>query len=93
MEILLNVVLGLFPTLALAWTIAADAKKPVIERIVDNEVDALQQRRIFLLIHTLWALTLLMWNWMRESHVAWLVIWAITTVISGVMLLRMRRRS
>ena len=92
MEIFLNVVLGLFPTMALAWTIAADVKKPESEKVVDNEVDALQQRKIFLLIHMLWALTLMMWNWMRESHGAWIVIWAVTATVSGALLLRARRK-
>ena len=91
MDIFLNVALGLLPTFALAWTIAADAKKPDSERVVAGAEDAFHQRRIFLLIQMLWALTLLMWNWMRETHPAWAVIWGVVAVVSGAMLYRLRR--
>lgn len=93
MEILFNVVLGLLPTFALAWTIAADAKKASAEKVVETAVDARQQKKIFLLIHMLWALTLLMWNWMRDSHPAWMVVWGVAALTSGGLLLRARRTS
>ncbi|HYM62857.1 MAG TPA: hypothetical protein VEZ11_18370, partial [Thermoanaerobaculia bacterium] len=69
MTLALNVILGLFPTFALAWSIAADERKPSEERTVASDSDRHRQRVMFLLVYGLWALTLAMWNWMRSASV------------------------
>jgi hypothetical protein len=67
--LLVNLVLGLFPTFALGAGVALDAD--------DN---ARRQRKVFLLVYGLWALTLAMGNWMRGTPVAWVVLWSIAGV-------------
>ena len=67
--LLVNIVLGLFPTFALGAGIALDA-----------DDDAHRQRKVFLLVYGLWSLTLAMWNWMRGTPVAWIVLWSVAGV-------------
>jgi hypothetical protein len=70
MALIINIALGLIPTLVLAGSIAAG--------IDDDHA----HRRMFVFIYGLWALTLAMWNWMRSAHVAWIACWAIAGTIA-----------
>ena len=70
MTLLVNLLLGLVPTLVLAGSIAAG---------VDDDA---HHRRVFLLVYGLWAITLAGWNWLESSHVAWIVVWAAFGVIA-----------
>jgi hypothetical protein len=70
MTILLNLLLGLIPTLILGASIAAG---------VDDDA---HHRRVFLLVYGLWAITLAGWNWIKSSHVAWIVLWALFGVVA-----------
>jgi hypothetical protein len=70
MHILFNLLLGIVPTFVLAGSIAAG--------IDDNR----QHRRAFLLIYSLWAITLGMWNWMRSAPTAWIALWLIAGAIT-----------
>lgn len=79
MTTLLNVVLGLVPTLILGASIAAGVE------------DDARHRRVFLLVYALWALTLAGWNWLESSHVAWIVLWAAFGVVALALLLLRRR--
>jgi hypothetical protein len=74
--ILLNILGGLLPTFALAGSIAAG---------IDDDR---HHRRVFLLVYGLWLLTLAMWNWMRSTHVGWIVLWGTLGVIVLLALLR-----
>jgi hypothetical protein len=76
--ILLNLLLGIVPTLILGASIAAG---------VDDDAG---HRRVFLLIYGLWAFTLAGWNWIESSHVAWIVVWALFGAIAMAMWLRRR---
>ena len=67
--LLLNIFLGLFPTFALGASVQLDA-----------DDDALRQRKVFLLVYGLWALTLAMGNWMRGTPIAWVVLWSVAGV-------------
>jgi hypothetical protein len=71
--LLVNILLGLFPTFALGAGIALHA-----------DDDARRQRKMFLLVYGLWALTLAMWNWMRSTPVAWIVLWSVAGVAALV---------
>lgn len=70
MTLLLNLLLGLIPTLVLGASIAAG---------VDDDA---RHRRIFLLVYGLWALTLALWNWLESSHLAWVVVWGAFGIIA-----------
>ena len=76
MIVALNIIFGLFPTFALAWSIAADERKPAEERVVASDSDRRRRRVMFLLVYGLWALTLAMWNWMRSAPPAWMALWS-----------------
>lgn len=76
-SILLNVIFGLIPTMTLAWSIAADERKSGIERVVASTDDRTHQHVMFALIYGLWALTLAMWNWMREESPYWIGLWLV----------------
>ena len=67
---ILNVVLGLVPTLILGASIAGG---------VDDDA---RHRRVFLLIYALWAFTLAGWNWLESAHPAWIVVWLIFAVVA-----------
>jgi len=73
--ILLNLALGLIPTLILGASIAAGVE------------DDARHRRVFLLVYALWAFTLAGWNWLELTHVAWIVLW----VVFGLVALALRR--
>ena len=75
MTILLNLALGLIPTLILGASIAAGVE------------DDARHRRVFLLVYALWAFTLAGWNWLELTHVAWIVLW----VVFGLVALALRR--
>ena len=76
LPLLLNVGFGLFPTFALAASIASDErKKEGEERVVASDADRRQQKVMFLLVYGLWLLTLAMWNWMRSESIAWIALW------------------
>ena len=79
MTLLLNLALGIIPTLILGASIAAG---------VDDDA---HHRRVFLLVYGLWAFTLAGWNWLESSHVAWVILWAAFGVVALV-LSRARRR-
>lgn len=68
MALLLNILLGLVPTLVLAGSIAAG---------VDDDA---HHRRVFLLVYGLWAITLALWNWLESAHPAWIVAWSVLGV-------------
>ena len=70
MTILLNLALGLIPTLILGASIAAGVE------------DDARHRRVFLLVYGLWAITLAGWDWLESSHVAWVVVWAAFGVVA-----------
>ncbi len=93
MILLLNIFLGCFPTFALAWSMAADERKPVPERVAVSDDDRSRQRTMFLLVYGLWALTLAMWNWMRSAPLAWIILWAVAGLIALGICYRSRRRS
>lgn len=80
MTILLNLLLGIIPTLILGASIAAGIE------------DDAGHRRVFLLIYGLWAFTLAGWNWLESAHVAWIVLWALFGTVAMVMwFVRVRR--
>jgi hypothetical protein len=89
--IFLNIAFGLIPTFALAWSIAADERKPLEERVVAGSEDRKAQLRIFELVYGLWALTLSMWNWMRGESGVWIALWAVFGVVA--LLLAARKRA
>ena len=70
MTILLNLALGIIPTLILGASIAAGVE------------DDARHRRVFLLVYGLWAITLAGWNWLESAHVAWIVVWATFGVVA-----------
>lgn len=70
MTLLLNLFLGLIPTLILGASIAAG---------VDDDA---HHRRVFLLVYGLWAMTLAGWNWLELSHGAWIILWALFGVVA-----------
>jgi hypothetical protein len=80
MTILLNIALGLIPTLILGASIAAG---------VDDDA---YHRRIFLLVYGLWAITLAGWNWLESSHPAWIVLWAAFGVVALALSYHQRSR-
>jgi len=77
--VLLNILLGIVPTLILGASIAAG---------VDDDA---HHRRVFVLVYGLWAFTLAGWNWLESAHVAWIVLWAVFGTVAMAMLLRRRR--
>jgi hypothetical protein len=79
MTFLLNVLLGIIPTLILGASIAAGIE------------DDAHHRRVFLLVYGLWAFTLAGWNWLESSHVAWVACWCAFGVIAFALLLLRRR--
>lgn len=80
MTLLLNLVLGLLPTLILGASIAAG--------IEDDD----RHRRVFLLVYGLWAFTLAGWNWLESSHLAWVALWLVFGLIAfGILGVRSRR--
>lgn len=81
MALFLNIALGIVPTLILGASIAAGVE------------DDRHHRRMFLLVYGLWALTLAMWNWMRSTHVAWIVLWSVFGVVALALTLRRRAAS
>ena len=76
MTILLNLLLGLIPTLVLGASIAAG---------VDDDA---RHRRVFLLVYGLWAITLALWNWLESAHVAWIAVWGAFGLIALALSLR-----
>jgi hypothetical protein len=70
MTILLNLLLGLIPTLILGASIAAGVE------------DDAGHRRVFLLVYALWAFTLAGWNWLESAHFAWVIVWAVFGVVA-----------
>jgi hypothetical protein len=79
--IVLNLALGILPTLILGASIAAG---------VDDDM---HHRRVFLLVYALWAFTLAGWNWLESAHVAWIVVWAAFGVMAIVWLAATRSRA
>jgi hypothetical protein len=77
--LLLNLVLGLVPTLIFAGSIAA------------GTVDDRRHRLTFALVYGLWALTLAMWNWMRSAPVGWVVVWAVAGALALIWFAAKRR--
>ena len=79
MTTLLNIVLGLVPTLILGASIAAGVE------------DDAHHRRTFLLVYGLWAVTLAGWNWLESSHVAWVALWSVFGVVAVALSFRRAR--
>ena len=73
MTLLLNLVLGIVPTLILGASLAAGVE------------DDARHRRVFLLVYALWALTLAGWNWLESAHIAWVVVWVAFAVVAMVL--------
>lgn len=84
-EHITNVVLGLLPMMALEGSRASDERQTSEERVVATPEDAARQRTVFLLVCSLWWLTLAMWNWMRGWHPAWIALWVVAGVVAGAM--------
>lgn len=80
MVAILNIVLGIIPTLALATSVASGVE------------DDKAHRRVFLLVYGLWAFTLAGWNWLDSSHVAWIVLWGVFGVIAMALWIASRKR-
>lgn len=80
MTFLLNLALGIVPTLILGASIAAGIE------------DDARHRRVFVLIYALWAFTLAGWNWLESSHVGWVVLWCVFAIIAIVWLGASRSR-
>ena len=78
MTVLLNLTLGLIPTLILGASIAAGVE------------DDARHRRVFLLVYALWAFTLAGWNWIESAHVAWIVLWAVFGLVALALQLKSR---
>lgn len=78
--LLFNLLLGALPAVILGASWAAGIQ------------DDRQHRTMFLLVFGLWSITLAMWNWMRSAHVAWIVLWSATGIVSLVVSMAMRRR-
>lgn len=75
MTLILNLALGIIPTLILGASIAAGIE------------DDARHRRVFLLVYALWAFTLAGWNWLESAHGAWIVVW----VVFGLVAIALRR--
>lgn len=73
MTFLLNLLLGIIPTLILGASIAAGVE------------DDARHRRVFLLVYALWAFTLAGWNWLESAHVAWIGLWAVFGLVALVL--------
>jgi hypothetical protein len=73
--LLLNLLLGIIPTLILGASIAAGVE------------DDARHRRVFLLVYALWAFTLAGWNWLESAPVAWIIVW----VVFGLVAIALRR--
>jgi hypothetical protein len=76
--LLINLVLGIIPTLILGASIAAGVE------------DDAHHRRVFLLVYGLWAFTLAGWNWLESSHWAWVAVWAAFGTVALAMSFRRR---
>ncbi len=70
MTLVLNVLLGIIPTLILGASIAAGVE------------DDARHRRVFLLVYGLWAFTLAGWNWLESAHGAWVILWVVFGVVA-----------
>jgi hypothetical protein len=79
LTLLLNLLLGIVPTLILGASISAG---------VDDDA---HHRRVFLLVYGLWAFTLAGWNWIKSSHFAWIIVWALFGVAALTLSLLRRR--
>lgn len=91
----LNLVLGLIPTFALAWSIAADERKTDADRVVSTDRDRLHHNIVFSLVYGLWGLTMAMWNWMRSEPPGWIVFWSLLGaggLLAWRLLIRKKRR-
>lgn len=75
MTVVLNLLLGIIPTLILGASIAAGVE------------DDARHRRVFLLVYGLWAFTLAGWNWLESAHGAWVILW----VVFGFAAIALRR--
>ena len=94
MTLILNLILGLIPTMALAWSIVADERKPAEEKVVVSSSDRRDQNIIFALVYGLWGFTMAMWNWMNDRGGVWIVSWLVVGVVGLVLcrILVMRKR-
>ncbi|HVT45559.1 MAG TPA: hypothetical protein VMT00_14360 [Thermoanaerobaculia bacterium] len=90
--LLLNLLFGAVPALALAWSLAADERRAPDERVVASEGDRKRQSTIFAFVYGLWALTLAMWNWMRGEHPGWILLWLLAGAAALLTAWLLRRR-
>lgn len=95
--LVLNIALGLIPTIALAWSIAADERKPFDEKVVISSSDRRDQNIIFALVYGLWGFTMAMWNWMNDRSSMWIASWLIAgmlgLVVCRLLVMRKKRRA
>ena len=70
MTVLINLALGVIPTLILGASIAAGTD------------DDARHRRVFLLVYGLWAFTLAIGNWIKSGSVFWIGLWVAFGVIA-----------
>ena len=73
MTLILNLALGIIPTLILGASIAAGVE------------DDARHRRVFLLVYALWAFTLAGWNWLESAHGLWIVVWVVFGLVAIVL--------
>lgn len=90
--LLFNFVLGIVPTLVLAWAVAADERRPADDRVITTDSDRSRQTTMFLLVYGLWSLSLAMWNWMRSMPAWWIALWLVAGVVALVWAWRRRGR-
>lgn len=89
--IVLNVLFGLVPSLAFAWSLAADDRKAESERVVASAQDARRHWVVFALIYGLWSATLAMGNWMLGASWPWIALWLTCSVFAFIASVRLGR--
>jgi len=90
---IINVVFGLVPTLAFAWSLAADQQKSETERVVVTAADERRHNVVFALVYGLWSATLAMWNWMRGWAWGWIALWLVCAVVAFAIWAGLGRRT
>lgn len=92
MTVLVNILLGLLPTMILAGAIASDERAPAEEKVAGTAADRRSQRTMFLLVYGLWSLTLAMWNWMRSTPWPWIAFFALAGALALIACAATRRK-
>jgi len=89
--LLFNLLFGLIPTMAFAWSLAADERKDEAERVVVTAQDERRHHQVFALVYGLWSATLAMWNWMSGYHRGWIALWLAAFMAAFAIWARNRR--